>query len=273
SALAAVPARAAAPAPRAATGPAASGSCAGTLADSIVFVEIPGHPFQVVPSSDGCWFYVSVNSSGPRSRNGVPVLHPKTAVARLVRVIPVDPSPYGMALTGDGALLIVADDEYVVFMDTARMRSGAGDPILGYFSDGEGSGSVYLNRTRDDRTLFVSDEWLQAITVIDLARARQGGFKPDAVVGRIPVGPRPVALTFSLAERYVYTTSQGAAKDWGWSAECFPEGEDPAPPAPTEPAGAVVVVDVERARRDPSNAVVARAPAGCHPVRLALSAK
>jgi hypothetical protein len=34
--------------------------------------------------------------------------------------------------------------------------------------------------------------------------------------------------------------------------------------------GATVVVDVERARRDPSNAVVSRVPADCHPVRLVL---
>jgi DNA-binding beta-propeller fold protein YncE len=234
---------------------------------------MPGHPFQVVPSGDGCWFYVSVNSSGPRSLNGVAVLRREGGGAALVRVIPVEPEPAGMLLTRDGALLVVADGDQVVFLDTARMRSGQGDAMLGWFSNGEGAGSVYLNCTRDDRTLFVSDEWAQAITVIDLARARSGGFKPDAIVGRIPVGRAPVALTFSPDERYLYTTSQLAAKDWGWSAVCVPEGQDPAPSAPTDPAGAVIVVDVERAKRDPSNSVAARVPAGCHPVRLALSAK
>jgi len=264
--------RAAAAAPRAAPQPVVGG-CAQPRADSIVFVEMPGHPFQVVPSSDGCWFFVSVLSSNPRSLNGVAVLRRENGRASVVRMIPVEPQPTGMVLTHDGTLLVVSDDEQVVFMDTERMRSGKGDPILGYLSDGEGSSSVYANCTRDDRWLFVSDEWTQTITVIDLARARSGGFKPDAIVGKIPVGRAPVALTFSPDQRYLYTTSQVAAKDWGWKAECVPEGGDPAAASPTEAQGAVVVVDVERAKQDPAHSVVARVPAGCHPVRLALSAQ
>src|SRR5262249_36058375 len=136
---------------------------------------------------------------------------------------------------------------------------------------GTGAGSVYVNCTRDDGWLFVSDESARTITVIDLLRARSRGFGPDAIVGKIPVGRAPIALTFSPDERFLYTTSQLAGKDWGWSAACFPEGVTPRPPAPTNPAGAVIVIDVDRAKRDPSNAVVARVPAGCNPVRLVLS--
>jgi len=176
-----------------------------------------------------------------------------------------------MALTHDGTLLVVANGDSVLFFDTKRLRSGEGDALLGKIGDGKGAGSVYANITRDDGLLFVSDEFAQTITVIDLARARRGGFKPDAIVGRIPVGRAPIALTFSRDEHFLYTTSELAGKNWGWSAACFPEGVTPLPPAPTQPEGAVVVVDVERAKRDPSNAVVARVPAGCQPVRLALS--
>jgi hypothetical protein len=68
----------------------------------------------------------------------------------------------------------------------------------------------------------------------------------------------------------LYTTSQVAAKGWGWKAECIPEVEDPAATA-TEPQGAVLVIDEGRAKKDPAHAVVARVPAGCHPVRLAVS--
>ena len=39
---------------------------------SAMAVALPGHPFQVVPSPDGCWLYVSLNSSGPRSLKGSP---------------------------------------------------------------------------------------------------------------------------------------------------------------------------------------------------------
>ena len=267
AALSALVAAFAAAAPRTMT----PGPCGGPLADRIVQVALPGHPFQVLPSPDDCWLYVSLNSSGPRSLNGVAVLKREKGSATLVRVVPVEAEPAGMVLTHGGGLLVVSDGESVVFLDTASMRSGHGDPILGYLSDGEDAGSVYLNCTRDDRTLFVSDEYAQAITVIDLERARANGYKADAIVGRIPVGQAPVALTFSPDERTLFTTSQAAPKSWGWPAECVLEGADPSQTTPSEPKGAVIVVDVERARRDPSNAVVARVPAGCHPVRLVLS--
>jgi DNA-binding beta-propeller fold protein YncE len=267
-------AAAAKPAPHAKAA-AAPGPCTQRLADSIAFVAVPGQPFAVIPSKDGCWFFVSLTSSNPRSPNGVGVLRRKVGGATVARVIPVEPEPSGMVLTHDGALLIGADDDQVVFLDTARMTSGKGDPIVGHISDGEGSQSVYVNCTRDDHYLFVSDEQTKTITVIDLARARSSGFKPDAILGKIPVGRAPVALTFSPDERYLYTTSQAAPADWGWKAECVPEGMDAAAPAAaaTEPPGAVVVVDVARAKTDPSNAVVTRVPAGCHPVRLVLSSK
>jgi len=257
--------------PAAAPRTAATGPCGGPLADPIVHVPMPGHPFQVQPSPDGCWFYVSINSAGPRSLNGIAVLKRERGSASLVRVVPVEPEPAGMVLTRNGEMLIVSDGDAIVFLDTARMRSGKGDPILGYFSDGEDAGSVYLNCTRDDHWLFVSDEYAQAITVIDLERARSAGYRADAIVGRIPVGRAPVALTFSPDERYLFTTSQVAPKNWGWSAECAPEGEEPGKTTPGEPMGAVIVIDVERAKRDPSNAVVSRVPAGCHPLRLVIS--
>jgi hypothetical protein len=38
------------------------------------------------------------------------------------------------------------------------------------------------------------------------------------------------------------------------------------------PEGAIVIVDVEKAKSDPANAVRGRVPAGCSPVRLAITA-
>ena len=246
--------------------------CAEPFEDAIAFVPLQGYPFQALPSADGCWIYVSLLSENlDYSPDGIAVLRRERDRVSLVRLVPTDLQPTGMVLTHDGALLVEANGDSVLFLDTARMQSGEGDAVLGKISDGTGAGSVYVNCTRDDGWLFVSDEYAQSITVIDLVRARRGGFRPDAIVGKIPVGRAPIALTFSPDERFLYTTSQLAGKDWGWSAVCFPEGVTPPPPAPTNPAGAVIVIDVERAKWDPSNAVVARAPAACNPVRLALS--
>jgi DNA-binding beta-propeller fold protein YncE len=174
-------------------------------------------------------------------------------------------------MTHDGKLLIVADDEHVVFMDVMRMTSGQGDPILGYISDGGGSGSVYANLTTDDKFLFVSDENTETITVINLEKARAEGFKETAKVGKIPVGDAPIALTFSPDGKWLYTTSQLAPNSLNWPIACKPEGADPATAKEKYAQGAIIVVDVARAQTDPANSIVANIPAGCSPVRLAIS--
>lgn len=248
-----------------------SSHCNAAPAQPISFVPVPGHPFSTVLSRDGCWLFASLTTAGPRSLNGVALFERSGGELRLRKVFTVEGQPTGMVLTHDGKLLVVADDDYVVFMDVERMISGRGDPILGFLSDGDSPGSVYVNVTADDSFLFVSDEGASSISVINLRDARANGFKPSAIVGRIPVGGAPIALTFSTDQRWLYTTSQVAPKTLGWPIECKPEGADPATALPRNPQGVVYVVDVARARTDPANSVVARIPAGCSPVRLAIS--
>src|SRR5262249_37325931 len=146
----------------------------------------------------------------------------------LEKVFLVEGEPTGMVITHDDKLLVVADGDYVVFLDVGRMIAKSDDPIVGYISDGDFAGSVYVNVTADDRFLFVSDESSETITVINLEKARAEGFKESAIVGKIPVGIAPIALTFSPDGRWLYTTSQIAPKSLGWSIDCKPEGEDPA---------------------------------------------
>src|SRR5262245_7691337 len=248
-----------------------SSPCNAAPGAPISFVSLPGHPFSAVSSPDGCWLFVSITSSHPKSQNGVAVLRRARGEISLVRVIQVEAEPTGMTLTRDGKLLIVADGDYVVFLDSGRMISGKGDPILGYIKDGESPGSVYVNTTADDNILFVSDENAEAITVINLREARAGGISVAAIVGRIPVGRAPIALTFSPDQRWLYTTSQVALESFGWPIECKPEGADPKTASPRYPQGAILVVDVMKAKADPAHAVVARVPAGCSPVRLAIT--
>jgi YVTN family beta-propeller protein len=151
------------------------------------------------------------------------------------------------------------------------LAGAAGDPILGYIKDGEFPGSVYVNTTADDRLLFVSDEAAQAVTVINLQKARAEGFKESAIIGKIPTGRAPIALTFSPDGRWLYTTSQIAPEGLKWPVECKPEGADPATAQPRFPQGAIIVVDVAKAATDPANSVAASVQAGCSPVRLVVS--
>jgi DNA-binding beta-propeller fold protein YncE len=245
--------------------------CNAAPASPLSFVPVPGHPFSTVLSRDGCWLFASLVTAGPRSANGVALFERSGGELRFRKLFAVEGQPTGMVMTHDGKLLVVADDDFVVFMDVERMITGRGDPILGFLSDGDAPGSVYVNVTADDAFLFVSDEGASAISVIDLRAARANGFQASAIVGRIPVGSAPIALTFSTDQRWLYTTSQIAPKTFGWPIECKPEGADPATAAPRYPQGVVFVVDVARARTDPASSVVARIPAGCSPVRLAIS--
>ena len=232
-------------------------------------VRLPGDPFGVIPSQDGRWLFVSISNSAGTS-GSVAALKRHAGHIELARVVPVPSEPTGMALTHDGKLLIVAAHNRVVFLDVPRMTAGAADPVLGSIKEpGITVGSFYVNVTADDKFLFVSEESAASITVIDLERARKTGFHEDAILGGIPVGERPVALTFSPDNNWLYTTSEEAPPEWGWPAECAREaGSDP---ELVQPQGAVIVVDVDIARRSPAEAVVARVPAACTPVRAAIS--
>ncbi len=103
--------------------------------------------------------------------------------------------------------------------------------------------------------------------------ARRSGYAPDAVIGKVPVGLAPIALTLSPDNKWLYTTSQGALPNWNWPKACKPEGAPVPDSVITNPEGAVIVIDVARARTDPTHAVVARVPAGCSPVRMTSSPK
>jgi DNA-binding beta-propeller fold protein YncE len=79
-------------------------------------------------------------------------------------------------------------------------------------------------------------------------------------------------LAFSPDERWLYTTSEGAPPEWGWPKTEKPEEPPSTRPVELETQGAVVVVDVARARVDPAHSVVRRVPAGNSPVRMIVSA-
>ena len=236
-----------------------------------VTISLPASPFAVAPAQDGCWVFVS-EVGGAGKKGGVSVLKRTDGSITLSRTVPLSSaSGLGMALTHDGKLLVVAASDSIDFLDVQLLISGAGKPLLGSFSDGSGAASVYANITADDKLLFVSDEGRQSITVIDLEKARTSGYKAGAIIGKIPVGNAPIALTFSPDGKWLYTTSEGAAPAWQWPKACKPEGSDPAKATISNPEGAVVVVDVARARTDPAQAVAARIPAGCSPVRMAIA--
>jgi DNA-binding beta-propeller fold protein YncE len=134
-------------------------------------------------------------------------------------------APAGMVLTHDGKTLIAAADDRVAFLDVDRLLRGKGDAVLGYLTeDNIGAGRIFVNISADDCRLFVSDEQTATITVIDVATARRSRYSATFVIGKISVGPAPIALTFSADGRLLYTTSQAAPATYGWPKECKREG-------------------------------------------------
>jgi DNA-binding beta-propeller fold protein YncE len=251
---------------------AAAGCRAGVVRYN---VALPGHPFRAVPSADGRHAFVSVSSSNPRSPNGIAVLRCESGMYRFSHLVPLEAQPSGMAITHDGKLLVVADDGFVAFVDTAAAIAGK-SAIAGYVQDLEGDpedndpGSVYVNVSPDDRFAYVSDEQNDTISVIDLAKARRNGFSRSSIVGAIPVGNAPIALSFSHDARYLFTTSEIAPRAYGWPKSCRQEGA-PASSELSIPAGAIVTIDTVKAQTNPASSVVAKVPADCSPVRMSLS--
>ena len=236
--------------------------CNAPAASPSVTITLPSRPFAVRPSADGCQVFVSLMGDNSAKNPGIAILKRAEGRIELLRVVPLKSPPTGLALTHDGKLLIATSGDGPVFLDVERMASGQPNPVLGSFSDGANSQSIYANISPGDKLLFVSEERAHSITVIDLPRARSNGYKADAIIGKIPVANAPIALTFSPDGKWLYTTSQVALPDWHWPKACKPEGRDPSAAQITNPEGAVIVVDVARAATDPAQAVAARVQIG-----------
>ena len=237
-------------------------------------VAVPADPAGIAVSADGRSAFVALSSANPASPNGIGVLKCSQGRYRLARVVPLETEPFGIALTHDEQVILVADDGFVAFLSAPAALAGR-PALLGYIQDDPGDvedndpGSIYVNVTPDDGFGFVSDEGDATITVINLAQARRDGFSRAAIVGKIPVGYAPVALRFSRDGKYLLTTSEIAPSAWHWPNTCHQEGV--ASTARQRPSGAVIVIDIAKAEIDPKNAVVVRVQADCSPVRLSLS--
>ncbi len=246
-------------------------NCDSALASPSITVDLPDHPFDAAPTPDGCRILVSL---GPASHGSaeIAVLTRENGRIQLARTAKLKAgAALGMVLSHDGKLLILAARESVIFIDVPRLVNGSGNPVLGSLKDGKAPGSVHVNTSPDEKLLFVADETQRSLTVVDLEQTRAQSYKTAAVIGAIPTGTAPIALVFSPDGKWLYTSAQVAAPDWNWPKACKAQQDFSANPALVLPQGAIVVVDVARASRDPANSVVARVPAGCAPVRLALS--
>jgi DNA-binding beta-propeller fold protein YncE len=235
---------------------AALADCNQPTPDPVTHVPVPGHPFSAIPTADGCNIFVSLTDAKAshllvlkRDNGIVTVLHNLAALGQLT----------GMALSPDGHFLAAANGAGVTLFQTDKLISGDEKP-MGYLNDRSGAGSIYAGFSPDQHLLFVSDENNQSITVYDFKGLFMGkGANP---VGEIHTGAAPVGLAFSLDGKLLYSTSEVASS----TGACSEGG------GRTHGPGILMVIDVAKAAIAPSDAVLARADAGCSPVRVTLSA-
>jgi len=219
----------------------------------IAFVSVPPRPFTAVTTVDKKWTFASL--SGPPSR--LAVMTPASFQPRLVHLLNLPVAGVqGMALTPDGHHLLAAAGNGAAVLDVGRAEQGTAvldarlaDPTV---PSGTG-GAIQVVPSPDGRYAFVTLESAGEIAVFDLRGALHGG---DGFVGTIRLGTSPIGMAISPDGRWLYAASEVA------------RGLVPTAPAD----GAVTVIDLRRAERDPAGSIVASASAGCAPLRLAVSA-
>jgi 6-phosphogluconolactonase (cycloisomerase 2 family) len=246
--------------PAAASSPAAASLTAGCstqvaadgplAAAQPVTVRMPGSPDDAVGTADGRWAFASVSGE---LGGEVAVMALGHGAPRLVRTAPLPSSmtqAFGLTLTHDGRLLLVAAYTGTAVLSVPALEDGRGDPMVGVLADA-GAGQFEVAVSDDDRYAFVTDETTGALSVFDLALALRDGFGARGVaVGILPLAPGAAGVALSPDGTLLYVTTYGA---YG-------------------PHGKLWVIDASRAEGGAGlSAVVAAAAAGCQPVRVAVS--
>jgi DNA-binding beta-propeller fold protein YncE len=212
---------------------------------SVSRVAVPGLPFAAV-SVGRRWAFASLTTSGvPR----VAVLKQAADGLRFVRTVALPGllSAFGLAVTPDGRLLIIATAGGTVVMRVSALESGASGARVGVLSD-SGSGQSEVAVSPAGKYVFVSDETTGAVSIFDLARALQRGFSARGVaLGLVSLAPGAVGVALSPNGRRLYATTFG-----GYG-----------------PHGLLWTLNATAAERHPASGdIVAKANAGCQPVRV-----
>jgi len=215
-----------------------------------VTVPVSGQPTAVVGTADGRWAFASVSV---RNAGEIAVMALTGKAPRLVRTVKLPDSlaaAFGMVITHDGRLLLVAGNTATAVLSVQALEDGGHNPVVGVLTDA-GAGEFEVMVSGDDRYVFVTDEDTGGLSVFDLAMALRDGFSaPGVAVGIVPLADGPVGIAMSPGGEQLYVTTLGAPG----------------------PHGGLWVVDASSAENGAGRgAVVAHVAAGCEPVRVAVS--
>lgn len=215
-----------------------------------VTATVPDSPTAMVGTPDGRWAFASL-ANGDVS-GAIAVLGLAGGALRLIRTVPLPSTlrgAYGMTLTHDGRLLLVAGYSATAVLSVSAFEDGRGDPVDGLLTDA-GNGQFGVTVSADDRYVFVTDELSYGLSVFDLTQALRSGFTaPGVAVGVVPLGDVAGAAALSPDGKLLYvTTGSNGTRGQLWVLST----------ARTESGAAI-------------GSVLAHVSAGCQPVRVAVS--
>jgi DNA-binding beta-propeller fold protein YncE len=236
-------------------------------ANRLPAASLAGHPVSPAAAS-GDLVFVSLRGWNPADRNGIEVLRRQADGLRSAAVIRLRSRPAGLALSPDGKVLLAALDDGVAVLDAARAAAGDPRALLGTVSTGSNAGTAQL--VIAGRYVFTADETSGHVSVLDLPRLEAGDFGPSVQVATVTVDMGPAGLGVSPDGRYVYVASQVPRPVVSLGPSDFVYGLLTYVGVPRR-GGTLSVIDVKRIELDAAQAVVARVPAGCGPVRVAVS--
>ena len=225
-------------------------------------IDVPGHPFAALPSTDDCWIFASLNTGQDKGVLGV--LRNNDGQLVLDHLESLPGPAYGEAISPDGSLLAVAGDTSVDVFDVGRLERHESSARLATLQEGRGAGATYAAISHDGKLLFVSDEYAKRVNVYDLDKVRQG--ESSSLIGHVPAGLAPVGLATSPDGQWLYVTSQVGPKVDGGKT-CPAENEKQRP----HPEGMLLRIRIATVATDPAHAIAGVLPVGCNPVRVAVS--
>ena len=212
--------------------------------------KVPGQPTAVVGTANGQWAFASVSTG---TGGAVAVMALGRASPRLVRLVALPATvkaAFGMAMTPNGQLLLVAGYTATAVLSVAALEAGSKAAVMGVLADA-GAGQFEVAVSPDGRYAFVTDENTGGLSVFNLTAALEHGFSAEGVaVGIVSLAPGPVGIAISPDGQQLYVTTLG---EYG-------------------PHGQLWDIDAARAESGEMGAAVARhVAAGCQPVRVAVS--
>jgi DNA-binding beta-propeller fold protein YncE len=232
---------------------------------------VPAPPTSLALSADGKLLFVGLDQHFGRGGGVAAYRRDNGRFEQLARV-DVDGGAQSVALTPDGAMLIVATRVGLASVAVAPFAAGRHQRVR-IVRDGDAPATNQVVVSEDGRHAFYTNS---ATATLGVARIDAPTNWDDAaaltVVGHVALDRVPGGVALAPDGRSLYVTSE---IDSGDPAD-VPGARDPRLgrrrcASNLGPSGVLSIVDVANAIDEPSGAVVARVAAGCGPVRVAVS--